>query len=217
MTKGPYWNHPPDVWTPEDDILESQGLEKRRLNNKRSIKLNKKYNQDIIAPIVGRRPTRKKRIAIAQAASIDSDTPPTPNSLEEALRSPDADKWRQAILNEEIAIIGNSTYENASSYKGKTVKSKIAFRVTKEHDGTFKYKARLVAKGFTERKGYDYFHTYAPTVLTKSVHLSIHLAATNDWEIRNLNVGCAYLEADIDTDLYRKFPRNFLLIILLQQ
>jgi hypothetical protein len=104
MTKGlgPYWNHPPDVWTPEDDILENQGLEKQRLHNKRSIKLNKKYNQDKIAPIIGRRPTRNQRIAIAQAALIDSDMPPTPNSLEDALRDPDADKWRQAILNEKI-------------------------------------------------------------------------------------------------------------------
>ena len=206
---GPYWTKPPQLPTPDDDLREVVGSQKRRIHNKRSIKLNNKYNNINTSPIIGRRPTRHERMAIAQASNASSDMPPTPSSVEEALSGPDAKHWIKAINDEKLAIINHSTYENAPSYKGKTVKSKIAFRVTREADGTFKYKARLVAKGFTERKGYDYFHTYAPTVLTKSVHLLLHLAATNDWEIRNLDVGGAYLEADIDTELYMQIPTEF--------
>jgi hypothetical protein len=97
----------------------------------------------------------------------------------------------------------------APDHKGRCVKSKIAFRVTREPDGSLKFKARLVAKGFTERKGYDYFHTFAPTVMSKSTHMILHLAAKEDWIIRNLDVGGAYLEADVDTELYMEIPAEF--------
>lgn len=206
---GPYWVPEADIWSPVDDILEQRGLEsRRRIHHKRSIPINKKYGQEL-SSIVGRRPTRKRRQAAQLALYESTDMPSTPSTLEEALNGPNAIEWKSAIELENIAIKTHNTYEPAPFYKGKTVKSKIAFRVTKEPDGTFKFKARLVAKGFTERKGYDYFHTFAPTVLTKSVHMILHLAATNNWEIRNLDVGSAYLEADIDTDLYMEIPNGF--------
>ena len=207
---GPYWTHPPISYTPEDLVQEKQGVKNRRNDNKRSIKLNQKYynlNKKNV-PIIGRRPTRRERIAIAQANQANNDMPPTPTSIEQALSGPGAEHWLKAINEERTAISGHNTYENASYFKGKTVKSKIAFRVTREPE-IFTYKARLVAKGYTERKGYDYFQTYAPTVLTKSVYMLLHLAATNDWEIRNLDVGGAYLESDIDTDLYMETPKEF--------
>ena len=207
---GPYWVPESDKWTPADDVKEQQGLEKRkRIHLKRANSVHESFNRNLHTP--GRTPTRKKRQVLnLQAISAEnSGMPPTPTTPEEALNGPNAAEWKAAIEAENISIATQNTYEPAPFYTGKTVKSKIAFRVTRETDGTFKFKARLVAKGFTERKGYDYFHTFAPTVLTKSVHMILHIAATNDWEIRNLDVGSAYLEADIDTELYMEIPKEF--------
>ena len=207
---GPYWVPESDKWTPADDVKEQQGLEKRkRIHLKRANSVHESFNRNLHTP--GRTPTRKKRQVLnLQAISAEnSGMPPTPTTPEEALNGPNAAEWKAAIEAENISIATQNTYEPAPFYTGKTVKSKIAFRVTRETDGTFKFKARLVAKGFTERKGYDYFLTFAPTVLTKSVHMILHIAATNDWEIRNLDVGSAYLEADIDTELYMEIPKEF--------
>ena len=207
---GPYWHPEPDKWTQANDIEEQLGLEKRRLHRKRSIPLNQNYNRNLPS-IIGRRPTRRQRqrTHIALITAENNSMPSTPSSIEEALTGPNAKEWKLAIEAEYTSITNLGTYEPAPDFHGKTVKSKIAFRVTTELDGTFKFKARLVAKGFTERKGYDYFHTFAPTVLSKSIHMILHLAATNDWEIRNLDVGSAYLEAEIDTDLYMDVPIEF--------
>ena len=209
---GTYWKHF-TIEYPYDEESEEKSRKSRR-----HLKGNKKTR--LIEVIDGKKPiqskkrtTRRERAHLAMLANIllDSnlDLPHTPNSIEEALASPEAEHWQKAIDAEILAINSHGTYEIVKGYKGKVVKSKIAFRVTREFDGSLKYKARLVAKGFTERKGYDYFHTFAPVAQSKSVRMILHIAATEDWEIRNLDVGGAYLEADIDTELYMEIPREF--------
>ena len=144
----------------------------------------------------------------ASPAAEDSTLPPTPSTWEEALSGPDKKHWEAARLKELLGLESQSTWEEAPEHKGRTVKSKWAFRVSREPDGTIKYRARLVAKGFSEIHGVDYFQTFAPTVSTKSLLILLHLAAANNWEIRSIDVGNAYLEADIDTELYMELPKE---------
>ena len=159
-----------------------------------------------------RREKEAERIMLANK-KLDGDfgLPPTPNSVEEALAedNPYRLEWQAAMENERLAIHSHKTFQAAPEHKGRMVKSKVAFRVTREPDGSFKFKARLVAKGFTERKGYVYFNTFAPVAMTKSVNMILHIAAHEDWAIRNLDVGGAYLEADLDTDLWMEVPAEF--------
>ena len=103
-------------------------------------------------------------------------------------------------------IAAHETWEPAPHWTGRTVKSKWAFRVTREDDGSIKYRARIVAKGFSEIRGVDYWETYAPTVASKAVQALLHIAASEDWEIRSLDIGNAYLEAELDTVIYMKVP-----------
>jgi hypothetical protein len=137
--------------------------------------------------------------------------PPTPGSLAEALAGEHAAEWQAAYETEIAAIKGHGTYEPAPDWKGRTVKSKMVFRVTreKEKDGyILKFKARLVAQGFSERYGIDYFTTFAPTIATRSLHVLLHIAAKEDLEIRHIDVAGAYLESHLDTVIYMRLPKG---------
>jgi stage V sporulation protein SpoVS len=72
-----------------------------------------------------------------------------------------------------------------------------------------RYKARLVARGFTQEKGVDYHETFAPTMRVISIRALLALAAYNDWEVEQLDVVTAFLEADIEEEIYVRQPEGF--------
>jgi hypothetical protein len=72
-----------------------------------------------------------------------------------------------------------------------------------------KYKARLVARGFTQEKGVDYHVTFAPTVTVISIRTLLAFDAYNDWEVEQLDVDTAFLEADIEEETYMRQPEGF--------
>jgi hypothetical protein len=121
------------------------------ISDKRRKRLHKKRSY-LIDTIPGRpQPKAHKRLRRGSKshhaqALITSGLPPTPSSVEEALTGPNATERRKAIENEKIAINTHATYVPAPGHKGRCDKSKIAFCVTREPDGSLKFKARLVAK-----------------------------------------------------------------------
>ena len=116
----------------------------------------------------------------ASAAIIIDSLPPTPANWDEALRGPNVKEWWAAKIKEETGLDSQGTWIDAPDWKGRTVKSRWAFRVSREPDGSIKYRARLVAKGFSERKGIDYFETFAPTVSLKALFSLLHISASRD-------------------------------------
>jgi len=79
-------------------------------------------------------------------------------------------------------------------------------------DGTLdKYKARLVAKGFTQLKDIDYFDTFAPIARMTSIRLLISLAAIHSLIIHQMDVKTAFLNEDLDEEVYMKQPERFVI------
>ena len=140
------------------------------------------------------------------AVQLVDALPPTPSTMDEAMAGPNVREWTAAKVKEKIGLESQGTWADAPDHKGRAVKSRWAFRVSREPDGSIKFRARLVAKGFSERKGIDYFETFAPTVSTKALFALLHIAASRDWEIRSIDVGNAYLEAELDTEIYMDLP-----------
>ena len=106
--------------------------------------------------------------AIAEASRRvhSGQSMPDPRNLKEALRRPDGDKW-QAAADEEIqAHIANGTWEPCKLPPGRTaIGCKWVLLQKFNPDGSIeRYKGRLVAKGFSQRPGFDYTETFAPTV-----------------------------------------------------
>ena len=69
-----------------------------------------------------------------------------------------------------------------------------------------KYKARLVAKGYVQIEGIDYYLTYSPTLKADTMRLFLKIASINNWDIYQLDVNCAYLNAKLNEEVYLKIP-----------
>jgi len=78
---------------------------------------------------------------------------------------------------------------------------------TKKYDGNNnleKYKARLVVKGYNQIEGVDYELTFSPTLPVESLRLTIALASLFNWNIQQLDVKGAYLNAKLHNDIYTR-------------
>ncbi|MCQ7056711.1 hypothetical protein M9Y08_18315, partial [Clostridioides difficile] len=77
-------------------------------------------------------------------------------------------------------------------------------------DGTIdKYKARLVVKGFRQTEGYDFFDTYSPVTRITSIRVLIAIAAMHDLEIHQMDVKTAFLNGDLEEEIYMEQPEGF--------
>ena len=77
-------------------------------------------------------------------------------------------------------------------------------------DGTVeKYKARLVAKGYIQKEGEDYFDTYSPVARLTTIRVLIILAASHGFLIHQMNVKTAFLNGELEKEIYMDQPDGF--------
>ena len=80
-----------------------------------------------------------------------------PTTFQQAIRSPDADRWMAAMQEEVTALEENDTYELKPLPKGrKCIDGRWVYSVKPGMNNEPKFKARYVAKGFSEVKNVDY-------------------------------------------------------------
>ena len=78
-------------------------------------------------------------------------------------------------------------------------------------DGTIdKYKARLVVKGYRQKEGLDYFDTYSPVTRITSIRMLIALAAVHDLKIHQMDVNTAFLNGELEEEIYIEQPEGFI-------
>ncbi|GJW86111.1 zinc finger, CCHC-type containing protein [Tanacetum coccineum] len=79
-------------------------------------------------------------------------------------------------------------------------------------DGTIdKFKARLVIQGFRQKEGIDYFDTYAAVARITTIGLLLALAAIHNLVIHQMDVKTAFLNGDLDEEVYMKQPERFIM------
>ena len=74
-------------------------------------------------------------------------------------------------------------------------------------DGQIKhYKARLVTQGFSQVKGIDYNETFAPVTKFNSIWLLLALSAHFNWKIHQMDVKSAFLNGELEEEIYIRVP-----------
>nr|CAD40526.2 OSJNBa0023J03.14 [Oryza sativa Japonica Group]CAE02400.1 OSJNBa0024J22.4 [Oryza sativa Japonica Group]CAH66059.1 OSIGBa0125J07.8 [Oryza sativa]CAH66155.1 OSIGBa0113B06.1 [Oryza sativa] len=92
----------------------------------------------------------------------------------------------------------------------KAIECKWVFKKKIDVDGNVHiYKARLVAKGFRQIQGVDYDETFSPVAILKSIRIVLAIAAYFDYEIWQMDVKTAFLNGNLDEDVYTTQPKGF--------
>ena len=73
-----------------------------------------------------------------------------------------------------------------------------------------RHKARLVAKGYAQRQGVDYEEVFAPVARLETVRLILALAAHGKWEVHHMDVKSAFLNEDLQEEVYVHQPPGFM-------
>ncbi|KAK1593393.1 hypothetical protein QYE76_008217, partial [Lolium multiflorum] len=134
-----------------------------------------------------------------------------PATYEEAMMSPDSNKWQEAMKSEMGSMYDNKVWTLVDLPDSrKAVENKWIFKRKTDADGNITvYKARLVAKGFRQIQGVDYDETFSPVAKLKSVRILLAIAAFFDYEIWQMDVKMAFLNGDIEEELYMVQPKGF--------
>jgi transposase InsO family protein len=133
-----------------------------------------------------------------------------PRSYTEATSCSQKDEWRIAMKNEYDSLIDNQTWTLCQLPSNrKAIRSKWVFKTKTKADGTIdRFKARLVAQGFSQRHGIDFDETFSPVASMPTIRILLSLQALN-WHVRHIDVDTAYLNANLDVELYISQPEGF--------
>ena len=147
------------------------------------------------------------KIESAVKASVPSDPP----SYKAAMSSAERALWERAMDSEMDSIDEAGTWVLVPAPPGSSVIGcKWVYRMKRGADGSIiKPKARLVAKGYLQRYGVDYEETYAPVARYPSVRAIVALAAQHDWELHQMDVKSAYLNGELEEDIYMQQPEGY--------
>ena len=116
--------------------------------------------------------------------------------------------WCEAIKKEILAIDENDTWVAVIAPPGANIATtKWVFRWKYKATGAIeRAKARLTVRGFTQKYGVDYESTFAPVLYSTTLRVLVSLAAMRDYELMQIDVETAFLNAPVDKDIYIKKP-----------
>ena len=89
----------------------------------------------------------------------------------------------------------------------KAIRCKRVFKIKKKKDSLGnieRYKASLIVKGFTQIEKIDYNETFSPVSEKDSFRIIMALVANFDLKLHQMDVKIAFLNGDIEEEVYIK-------------
>jgi transposase InsO family protein len=144
----------------------------------------------------------------AHAAEVELTAP---NTIEEALARPDAKEWIAAMNEEVAALLSKNTYTLEKLPPGmKALGVRFVFTIKRDANGNIeRYKARLVVKGYLQREGVDFNEVFAPVSKHTTLRALLALVAAEDLELHQLDIKTAFLNGDLEEEVYVEQPPGF--------
>ena len=91
------------------------------------------------------------------------------------------------------------------------VGNRWVFKVKRNGDGSIdRFKARLVAQGFTQTHGVDYEEVFSPVARMATIRSLLALANAHDLEIHQMDVHTAFLNGELEHEVYMEQPDGFI-------
>jgi Reverse transcriptase (RNA-dependent DNA polymerase)/gag-polypeptide of LTR copia-type len=151
------------------------------------------------------------QITVSAPLPPPDDPPlPDPRTIDEALRTSQADLWYRATLEEIESLRKNGTFVLVERpLDRKVIRTKWVYKLKDPDTPTPRYKARLVAQGFHQINGVDYTDTFSPVVRPVSLRTLFALAAQFAMHIHQFDIETAFLNPTIDHDIYVEQPPGF--------
>ena len=109
-------------------------------------------------------------------------------------------------------MLSNDTWDLVPLPEGKNVVgSRWVFKLKHNSDGSVeRYKARLVAQGYSQSEGVDYQEVFSPVVRYSTVRSLLAVANIYDWEIHQMDVKTAFLQGDLEEEIYMRQPDGYI-------
>jgi len=92
--------------------------------------------------------------------------------------------------------------------KGKWV-DKVKNDVDKNGNNSTRHKARLCFMGNRQIKGLHFNETFAPVAKSTTIRCILAMTAANGWELHDMDVKTAFLNGDLDKDVYMEQPEGY--------
>ena len=135
-----------------------------------------------------------------------------PASLDEALSSAHANEWQAAWDKEISRLEGARTWELVVPPNGVSIiPCTEVFKEKTGPDGVItERRLRIVAGGHKQKKGINYDETFSSAAKMPTVRVMLADAAQHDWEIHQIDIKSAYLNAPLDEVVYMHPPKRYL-------
>jgi hypothetical protein len=132
-------------------------------------------------------------------------------TVEQAIQE-DAPGWQRAMAQELQSLHDTHTYivVNIPSNGRKVIKNKWVLKNKLDEAGALqRRKARLVIKGYEQVYGLDYTSTFASVVRFSTLRALLAKAAVEDLEVDQMDVDTAFLNPDLEEEVYMEIPDYF--------
>jgi len=137
-----------------------------------------------------------------------------PTTYVQAVQGQESSRWQFAVDEEMEAIRKNKTWRLMDRpairrvLKGKWV-YKVRNEVGKNSNNKTRHKARRCFMGNRQIKGLDFNETFAPVAKFTTIRCILAMTAANGWELHQMDVKTAFLNGDLDEEVYMEQPDGY--------
>jgi hypothetical protein len=165
-----------------------------------------------------RRSQRERRTTISDNYMVymyegtnDIGIETNPTSFKGVMKSLHSSEWLDAIKDEMKFMSTNDVWDLVEIPKGaKAVGCKWVYKTKHDSKGNIEsFKARLVAKAFTQREGINYTETFSHVSSKDSFRIIMTLVAHYDFELHQMDIKTAFLNGNLQENVYMTQPKGF--------
>ena len=134
-----------------------------------------------------------------------------PDSQNEMRAGARRDEYTQAEHRELFELDANKTFAITFLPEGrKAITCRWVYDLKRDiNNEIVRFKARLVVQGFKQIEGIDFQKTFSSVAQIRTFRLIVALAVRLNLRLTQYDISNAFLNADLDTDIYMTFPPGY--------